>query len=202
MAVPLVLRPFAVLLLEQLHHRENTHSSANPDARWLITGQRAQPRPPSENNYGVLGFPVRTARSAALRQLVLQAPAPVIVHALGLHDRILQRLGVPDAHIYLDHGLTGSNRARPGLGQARAAVRSGDLLVPKLDRLARSVRDIGDTLVARGVKLSLGGSIYAALPARPRYTSTSPRPTSTVRPSSAGGRSRWPAARSSERSRS
>jgi DNA invertase Pin-like site-specific DNA recombinase len=62
------------------------------------------------------------------------------------------------------HGLTGTNRARPGLDQALAAVRSGDtLVVPKLDRLARSVpdaRDIGDTLVARGVKLSLGGSIY------------------------------------------
>ena len=36
-------------------------------------------------------------------------------------------------------------------------------MVPKLDRLARSVpdaRDIGDTLVARGVRLSLGGAIY------------------------------------------
>jgi DNA invertase Pin-like site-specific DNA recombinase len=45
-----------------------------------------------------------------------------------------------------------------------AAVRAGDtLVVPKLDRLARSVpdaRDIGDSLSARGVKLSLGGSIY------------------------------------------
>jgi DNA invertase Pin-like site-specific DNA recombinase len=35
--------------------------------------------------------------------------------------------------------------------------------VPKLDRLARSVpdaRDIGDTLTARGIRLSLGGTIY------------------------------------------
>jgi DNA invertase Pin-like site-specific DNA recombinase len=35
--------------------------------------------------------------------------------------------------------------------------------VPKLDRLARSVPDarhIGDSLVARGIKLSLGGTIY------------------------------------------
>ena len=43
-------------------------------------------------------------------------------------------------------------------------MRAGDtLVVPKLDRLARSVpdaRDIGDTLVTRGVRLSLGGSIY------------------------------------------
>jgi DNA invertase Pin-like site-specific DNA recombinase len=43
-------------------------------------------------------------------------------------------------------------------------VRSGDtLVVPKLDRLARSVpdaRQIGDSLVARGVRLSLGGTLY------------------------------------------
>jgi DNA invertase Pin-like site-specific DNA recombinase len=39
----------------------------------------------------------------------------------------------------------------------------GTLVVPKLDRLARSVpdaRDIGDTLVTRGVRLSLGGTLY------------------------------------------
>lgn len=64
----------------------------------------------------------------------------------------------------MDKGLTGTNRQRPGLDQALAAVRAGDtLVVPKLDRLARSVPDaraIGDSLVARGVKLSLGGAIY------------------------------------------
>jgi len=76
----------------------------------------------------------------------------------------LAELGVPDDRIYLDHGLTGTNRNRPGLDQALAATRAGDtLVVPKLDRLARSVpdaRDIGDSLTARGVKLSLGGTIY------------------------------------------
>jgi DNA invertase Pin-like site-specific DNA recombinase len=76
----------------------------------------------------------------------------------------LLALGVMGERIYLDRGLTGTNRRRPGLDQALAAVRSGDtLVVPKLDRLARSVpdaRDIGDSLVARGVKLSLGGTIY------------------------------------------
>ncbi|WP_142146536.1 recombinase family protein [Streptomyces sp. SLBN-31] len=73
-------------------------------------------------------------------------------------------LDVPEDRIYLDHGLTGTNRDRPGLAQALAAVRAGDtLVVPKLDRLARSVpdaRDIGDSLTARGVKLSLGGTLY------------------------------------------
>lgn len=66
--------------------------------------------------------------------------------------------------IYTDKGLTGSNRQRPGLEQALAAVRRGDtLVVPKLDRLARSVPDargIADILQARGAKLALGDSIY------------------------------------------
>jgi DNA invertase Pin-like site-specific DNA recombinase len=83
---------------------------------------------------------------------------------LTAQREILLKLGVGEDRIYLDHGLTGTNRARPGLDQALAAVRAGDtLVVPKLDRLARSVpdaRDIGDTLAARGIRLSLGGAIY------------------------------------------
>src|SRR4029079_16076590 len=59
---------------------------------------------------------------------------------------------------------TGTNRSRPGLDQALAAVRTGDtLVVPKLDRLARAVPDAPTTaagLVARGVKLALGSSVY------------------------------------------
>ena len=54
----------------------------------------------------------------------------------------LLELGVAEDRIYTDHGLTGTTRARPGLDQALAAVREGDtLVVPKLDRLARSVPD-------------------------------------------------------------
>ena len=70
-------------------------------------------------------------------------------------------LGVVGERIYLDRGLTGTNRRRPGLDQALAAVRSGDtLVVPKLARSVPDARDIGDSLVARGVKLSLGGTSY------------------------------------------
>ncbi len=76
----------------------------------------------------------------------------------------LAELGVTEDRTYLDRGLTGTRRAWPGLDQALAAVRSGDtLVVPKLDRLARSVpdaRDIADSLAARGVRLALGGTVY------------------------------------------
>jgi len=77
---------------------------------------------------------------------------------------VLVALGVDENRIYTDHGLTGTHRERPGLDQALAAVRAGDtLVVPKLDRLARSVPDaraIADGLVERGVALSLGGTRY------------------------------------------
>ena len=83
---------------------------------------------------------------------------------LTAQREILRGLGVAEDRIYLDHGLTGRNRSRPGLNSALAAVREGDtLVVPKLDRLARSVPDaraIGDSLAARGVRLSLGGSVH------------------------------------------
>jgi DNA invertase Pin-like site-specific DNA recombinase len=76
----------------------------------------------------------------------------------------LRELGVEAQRIYLDHGLTGTTCARPGLDQALAAVRSGDtLVVTKLARLARSVPDaaaICDSLAARGIRLSLGGHVY------------------------------------------
>jgi DNA invertase Pin-like site-specific DNA recombinase len=66
-------------------------------------------------------------------------------------------------------------------------VRAGDtLVVPKLDRLARSVpdaRDIGDSLVARGVRLSLGGTLYDPADPMGRCSSTSWPPS----PSSRGG---------------
>ena len=76
----------------------------------------------------------------------------------------LKALGVTAKRIYVDHGLTGTNRDRPGLREALAACRAGDtLVVTKLDRLARSLpdaRDIVDELTSREVKLNLGGSIH------------------------------------------
>jgi DNA invertase Pin-like site-specific DNA recombinase len=70
---------------------------------------------------------------------------------------------LPD-RVYVDHGLTGTNRERPGLREALAACREGDtLVVTKLDRLARSLPDaraIADELTVRQVRLNLGGSVY------------------------------------------
>ena len=81
------------------------------------------------------------------------SPPNATASALGVSQRI-----------YVDHGLTGTNRERPGLREALAACRAGDtLVVTKLDRLARSLpdaRDIADELTTRQVKLNLGGSVH------------------------------------------
>ena len=86
---------------------------------------------------------------------------------LTAQQHALEALGVRSNLIYTDHGLTGTNRARPGLREALAACRNGDtLVIAKLDRLARSLRDtkdIIDELTVKGVKdvtLSIGGSVH------------------------------------------
>lgn len=92
------------------------------------------------------------------------ARCSTLAQDLTAQRQALAALGVPADRVYLDKGLTGTSRARPGLDQALAAVREGDTLtVTKLDRLARSVPDALDILSQlsrRGVRFALGGSVY------------------------------------------
>ncbi|MGW0770792.1 hypothetical protein [Streptomyces sp. NPDC002676] len=78
--------PFAEMLLDYLGQRPNTMTATNPDARWLFPGRRAgQPMTPEtlELRLRHLGFPTQRGRTAAIRHLVLQAPAPVVARMLG-----------------------------------------------------------------------------------------------------------------------
>ena len=43
------------------------------------------------NHLCALGIPLRLARTAALRELVLDIPAPVVAHALGFHHTTTHR---------------------------------------------------------------------------------------------------------------
>jgi len=78
------------------------------------------------------------------------------------------------------HGLTGTNRERPGLREALAACRAGDtLVVTKPDRLARpppDARAIADELTTRQISLSLGGSVYDPTDAVGRLQGKQPKP--------------------------
>lgn len=85
----------------------------------------------------------------------------------------LAAAGVPEASVHLDHGLSGKNRDRPALKTALAqmcgAVQAAPdgttvtLVVPKLDRLGRSIRDlhgIADEVTACGARLEFQGKVH------------------------------------------
>jgi predicted site-specific integrase-resolvase len=95
--------------------------------------------------------PRRSASAATSRILIGYARCSTDRQDLTAQRQALHELGVSDDRVYLDHGMTGRNRKRPGLEQALAAVREGDtLVVPKLDRLARSVPDARDRRLVGG----------------------------------------------------
>jgi hypothetical protein len=74
------------MLTELAANRANMNTAANPACSWLFPGGRAgQPLSPGAllQQLRALGVPVTQTRTAAFRQLVLQAPAPVVAHALG-----------------------------------------------------------------------------------------------------------------------
>ncbi len=80
--------PVADLLLSWISNRDNMRTATNPDSRWLFPGRRAgQPMHPEALAALVndLGIPTIAGRGAAIRQHVLDMPAPVVADALGYH---------------------------------------------------------------------------------------------------------------------
>lgn len=73
-------------------------------------------------------------------------------------------LGVEPRRIHLDRGVSGRRRRRPALDRALAELRDGDeLVVTKLDRLGRSLRDlldIADQIQGVGASLTVGKATY------------------------------------------
>ena len=82
--------PLADILLQLIRNQQTTNGVTNSGNRWLFPGTRAgqstHARHPLDLVRG-LGIPAQATRVAALRQLVLQAPAPVIADALGYHTK-------------------------------------------------------------------------------------------------------------------
>ena len=81
-----VPEPFADLVRAYLTARPNLTGAANPDSTLLFPGRRAgQPLHPTSLRMRLYaaGIPNVTGRTAALRHLLLQAPAPVVAGMLG-----------------------------------------------------------------------------------------------------------------------
>jgi len=67
--------------------------------------------------------------------------------SLDLQLKALKEAGCD--RIYQDHGISGMRFDRPGYGKAMRALKEGDTLVVwRLDRLARSMLDLTDTVTA------------------------------------------------------
>jgi hypothetical protein len=95
-----VPEPFAALLLELASDQprpatDRTRTRTRTRTRWLFPGQSAgQPLAAGTMlaHLRTHGFLTGPARLSALRQLVLQAPAPVIARSLGFHDNTTTRI--------------------------------------------------------------------------------------------------------------
>ena len=81
-----------------------------------------------EHKTSPLNSPEAKRFAARMGELIGYARCSTVLQDLTAQRQALASLGVPDDRIYLDKGLTGTSRARPGLDQALAAVRSGDTL--------------------------------------------------------------------------
>ncbi|MER5557093.1 hypothetical protein ABT071_00565 [Streptomyces sp. NPDC002506] len=71
------------------------NTATNQASPWLFPGRRAgRPARPDHLSslLGEIGIPVAAARGAAIRQQLLELPAPVVADALGYHDKTTSRL--------------------------------------------------------------------------------------------------------------
>ncbi|GAB2462310.1 hypothetical protein [Streptomyces incanus] len=87
--------PVADLMRAYVRSRQHLPYANSRSSRWLFPGrQPGQPMNPAslQAHLREIGVPPQRGRTSAIRQLVLQAPAPVIAKALGYHDKTTTRL--------------------------------------------------------------------------------------------------------------
>jgi hypothetical protein len=80
--------PVADLLLSWTGNRDNMNTATNRNSPWLFPGRRAgQPMNPDALAALVndIGIPTTAGRASAIRQDVLEMPAPVVADALSYH---------------------------------------------------------------------------------------------------------------------
>ncbi|WP_328792949.1 MULTISPECIES: hypothetical protein [unclassified Streptomyces] len=88
-------KPVADLMRAYMQSRQHLPYASSRSSQWLFPGrQPGQPMNPVSLQVHLreIGVPPQRGRTSAIRQLVLQAPAPVIARALGYHDKTATRL--------------------------------------------------------------------------------------------------------------
>ncbi|WP_329453722.1 hypothetical protein OG894_45280 (plasmid) [Streptomyces sp. NBC_01724] len=87
--------PVADLMLAYIQSRQRLPYASSRSSQWLFPGrQPGQPMNPVSLQVHLreIGVPPQRGRTSPIRQLVLQAPAPVAAKALGYHDKTTTRL--------------------------------------------------------------------------------------------------------------
>ncbi|MER5556525.1 hypothetical protein ABT001_33550 [Streptomyces sp. NPDC002793] len=87
--------PVADLVRAYVQSHQHLPYASNRSSQWLFPGrQPGQPMNPVSLQVHLrkIGVPPQRGRTSAIRQLVLQAPTPVIAEALGYHDKTATRL--------------------------------------------------------------------------------------------------------------
>lgn len=87
--------PFAEIVTNYVANRSNLTTATNPTSRLLFPGRRAgQPLHPTSIRLRLhrLGIPNLNGRSRAVRELLLQAPAPVVAGMIGYNPAHAEQL--------------------------------------------------------------------------------------------------------------
>ncbi len=95
--------PVADLLLSWIGNRDNMNTAANRNSPWVFPGRRAG-QPMNSGTLAMLindiGIPATAGRTSAIRQHVLELPAPVVADALSYHPVTTARLAAQAASTF------------------------------------------------------------------------------------------------------
>ncbi len=110
--------PFAEVLIDYIDNRPNMLSASNPTSRHLFPGRRAgQPMHTTSLRLRLrnLGLPSLDARTATIRQLLLEAPAAVIAGMLDYHAGTAETLAIQAGSTWTRYAAGDHQRPqRPG----------------------------------------------------------------------------------------
>ena len=108
-----VPEPFAALVASYLNARPNLVTATNPGSQLLFPGRRAgQPMHPTtlRPRLTAVGIPNITGRTAALCQLLLQAPAPVVAGMLGYSATAAEQIAAASGATWKNYASGGHGR--------------------------------------------------------------------------------------------
>jgi integrase len=109
--------PVADLLLSWIGSRTNMRTAANRNSAWLFPGRQAgQPMRPDylARLLCGIGIPTTAGRTSAIRQHVLEAPAPVVADALSYSQGTTARLAAQAGGTFSRYAPGNNKRQAPG----------------------------------------------------------------------------------------